>query len=57
MNLNFRNSSNYFFYIVCGLQNHDDRIVGGEDAKKFEFPWLGAVVDKGTRSPTCGKKK
>ncbi len=55
MNLNFRNSSNYFFYIVCGLQNHDDRIVGGEDAKKFEFPWLGAVVDKGTRSPTCGK--
>ncbi|OXA51718.1 Transmembrane protease serine 6, partial [Folsomia candida] len=39
---------------VCGIQNLDDRIVNGEDAKKFEFPWQGAVVETGTREPTCG---
>lgn len=42
------------FRCVCGLRNEDDRIVGGEDAKKNEFPWLAAVVRTGTRSPTCG---
>ncbi|ODM88291.1 Coagulation factor IX [Orchesella cincta] len=31
-----------------------DRIVGGEDADFNEFPWLAAIVDKGTRRPFCG---
>ncbi|XP_021957380.1 serine protease 27 [Folsomia candida] len=39
---------------VCGLQNRDDRIVGGEDAKMNEFPWQAAIVYAGTRQPKCG---
>jgi hypothetical protein len=39
---------------MCGLQNKDDRIVGGEDAKENEFPWQAAVVYPKTRSPNCG---
>ncbi|CAL8129048.1 unnamed protein product [Orchesella dallaii] len=39
---------------VCGLRNEDDRIVGGVDARFNEFPWLVAIVNKGTRSPFCG---
>jgi secreted trypsin-like serine protease len=39
---------------VCGIQNQDDRIVNGEDAKKYEFPWLAAIVNYGTRTPFCG---
>lgn len=39
---------------VCGLQNKDDRIVGGEDAKMNEFPWQAAIVYEGTRQPKCG---
>jgi len=39
---------------VCGLQNKDDRIVGGQDAKMNEFPWQVAIVFAGTRSPKCG---
>jgi V8-like Glu-specific endopeptidase len=42
------------FGCVCGLQNKDDRIVGGEDAKKKEFPWQVAIVMPGTRQPMCG---
>ncbi|CAG7722478.1 unnamed protein product [Allacma fusca] len=42
------------FKCVCGLQNKDDRIVGGEDAKKREFPWQVAIVMPGTRQPMCG---
>jgi len=42
------------FKCVCGLQNKDDRIVGGEDAKMNEFPWQAAIVRPGTRSPMCG---
>ena len=39
---------------MCGLQNKDDRIVGGEDAKLGEFPWQVAIVTPGTRQPMCG---
>ncbi|CAL8129091.1 unnamed protein product [Orchesella dallaii] len=39
---------------VCGLRNEDDRIVGGVDARFNEFPWLAAIVLKGTRQPFCG---
>ncbi|ODM92213.1 Coagulation factor X, partial [Orchesella cincta] len=39
---------------VCGLRNEDDRIVGGVDARFNEFPWLAAIVNKGTRQPFCG---
>ncbi|ODM91555.1 Transmembrane protease serine 9 [Orchesella cincta] len=39
---------------VCGTQSKGDRIVGGEDADFNEFPWLAAIVDKGTRRPFCG---
>jgi len=42
---------------VCGLQNKDDRIVGGEDAKMNEFPWQVAIVTAGTRAPICGGSK
>jgi secreted trypsin-like serine protease len=41
-------------WLVCGIQNLDDRIVNGEDSNKFEFPWQVAIVNKGTRSPICG---
>jgi secreted trypsin-like serine protease len=43
-----------FNALVCGIQNLNDRIVNGEDSKKFEFPWQVAIVNKGTRSPICG---
>ncbi|OXA41864.1 Plasma kallikrein [Folsomia candida] len=39
---------------LCGIQNKDDRIVGGEDAKMNEFPWQTAIILAGTRSPMCG---
>lgn len=39
---------------VCGYQNKEDRIVGGVDAGENEFPWIAAIVQKGTRSPVCG---
>ena len=41
---------------VCGQQKHsdNDRIVGGETAKRNEFPWQVAIVKRGTRQPFCG---
>ncbi|CAG7728701.1 unnamed protein product [Allacma fusca] len=39
---------------ICGYQNKDDRIVGGENTTMNEFPWMAAIVNKGTRSPRCG---
>ena len=41
---------------VCGKKYDEgnDRIVGGEKAEKNEFPWLVALVMKGTRIPFCG---
>jgi len=42
------------FGCVCGLQNKDDRIVGGEDAQMNEFPWQVAIVHAGLRTPKCG---
>ncbi|XP_035704286.1 serine protease 27 [Folsomia candida] len=38
----------------CGMKANDNRIVGGEDAIKNEFPWLVALVEAGTRQPFCG---
>ena len=41
---------------VCGRQklSDNDRIVGGETAKRNEFPWQAAIVKRGTRKPFCG---
>ncbi|ODM96894.1 Transmembrane protease serine 6 [Orchesella cincta] len=38
----------------CGRKPNIDRIVGGEEAKKGEFPWIAALVTAGTRKPFCG---
>jgi secreted trypsin-like serine protease len=41
--------------IVCGIKPEaQGRIVGGETATPFEFPWLAALVFKGTREEFCG---
>jgi hypothetical protein len=41
---------------VCGVMgnNKEHRIVGGQDAKRDEFEFIGALVKKGTRKPVCG---
>ncbi|CAL8137161.1 unnamed protein product [Orchesella dallaii] len=39
---------------TCGRKPNSDRIVGGEEAKKGEFPWMAALVTAGTRKPFCG---
>jgi len=42
-------------HCICGMvPGGGNRIVGGETAKKFEFPWQAAIVFAGTRQPTCG---
>jgi hypothetical protein len=42
--------------VVCGIMNNKEhRIVGGEDAKRDEFEFIGALVTAGTRKPFCGK--
>ncbi|CAG7823601.1 unnamed protein product, partial [Allacma fusca] len=38
----------------CGKKKNQDRIVGGEDADKGEFPWIVALATAGTRKPFCG---
>ncbi|CAL8100373.1 unnamed protein product [Orchesella dallaii] len=43
---------------VCGMKGESEgRVVGGTTALKFEFPWMVALVFKGSgyeRSPFCG---
>ena len=41
-------------FVDCGMRAGDDRIVGGYDGKKGEFPWLVAIVEAQTRQPFCG---
>jgi hypothetical protein len=38
----------------CGTKTNDNRIVGGVDAEKNEFPWIVALVEASTRQPFCG---
>ncbi|OXA51279.1 Transmembrane protease serine 11B-like protein [Folsomia candida] len=38
----------------CGRKPNADRIVGGEDAKRGEFPWIAGLVTAKTRKPFCG---
>jgi hypothetical protein len=38
----------------CGNKKNQDRIVGGENADKGEFPWIVALATAGTRKPFCG---
>lgn len=39
---------------VCGTKPNSNRVVGGQFAQKFEFPWLVALVETDTRQPFCG---
>lgn len=42
---------------MCGKRKDFGRVVGGETAFKFEFPWIGAIVFKSgqaNRKPFCG---
>jgi len=41
----------------CGVKNvqtSNDYIVGGQDADKQEYPWMVAIVDRGSTDPWCG---
>lgn len=30
----------------CGLPNRRQRMVGGEELKPYQFPWLGQIIIK-----------
>lgn len=48
------NINTYVVWLECGLPTGIERIIGGEDAKRSEFPWMTALVAAGTRKPYCG---
>ena len=42
------------FMTCADYPDQSDRIVGGENARIGEFPWMAGLANKGTNSPFCG---